>query len=116
MSDRAIRYAFRVYKSVLSPVLHAISPSRCLYLPTCSEYAYTAVSRFGWCADRGWRCAGWRAAIHGAKAASTRYPSATRPHPDAIEFLWLQTKRTQTIYHREQAGSPTAATSSRRHR
>jgi hypothetical protein len=48
MSDRTLRFAFRVYKSVLSPVLHTISPSRCLYLPTCSEYAYTAVSRFGW--------------------------------------------------------------------
>ena len=48
MSDRTARLAFRVYKSALSPVLHAISPSRCLYLPTCSEYAYTAVSRFGW--------------------------------------------------------------------
>jgi putative membrane protein insertion efficiency factor len=38
---------FRVYKSVLSPVLHAISPSQCLYLPTCSEYAYIALTRFG---------------------------------------------------------------------
>ncbi len=48
MSERAQRFAFRVYKSVFSPVLQAISPSRCLYLPTCSEYAYIAVSRFGW--------------------------------------------------------------------
>jgi len=48
MSNRTLRFAFRVYKSVLSPVVHTISPSRCLYLPTCSEYAYTAVSRFGW--------------------------------------------------------------------
>ena len=47
-NGRAVRLAFRLYKSLLSPVLHAISPSRCLYLPTCSEYAYTAVSRFGW--------------------------------------------------------------------
>jgi putative membrane protein insertion efficiency factor len=39
--------AFRLYKVLLSPVLHAISPTRCLYLPTCSEYAYTAVTRFG---------------------------------------------------------------------
>jgi hypothetical protein len=46
-NGRAVRLAFRVYKTVLSPVLHAISPSRCLYLPTCSEYAYTAISRFG---------------------------------------------------------------------
>lgn len=48
MSERTARLAFRVYKSLLSPVLHAISPARCLYLPTCSEYAYTAVIRFGW--------------------------------------------------------------------
>ena len=48
MGDRTVRIAFRAYKSILSPVLHAISPSRCLYLPTCSEYAYTAISRFGW--------------------------------------------------------------------
>ena len=47
-NDRTARLAFRVYKAVLSPILHTISPSRCLYLPTCSEYAYTAVSRFGW--------------------------------------------------------------------
>ena len=47
-NGRAVRLAFRLYKSLLSPVLHAISPSRCIYLPTCSEYAYTAVSRFGW--------------------------------------------------------------------
>jgi putative membrane protein insertion efficiency factor len=45
--DRAVRLAFRVYKSVLSPMLRAISPSRCLFLPTCSEYAAIAVSRFG---------------------------------------------------------------------
>jgi putative membrane protein insertion efficiency factor len=38
---------FRLYKSLLSPLLQALSPSRCLYLPTCSEYAYTAVVRYG---------------------------------------------------------------------
>jgi putative membrane protein insertion efficiency factor len=43
----AIRIVFWVYKSVLSPVLHAFSPSQCLYLPTCSEYAYIAMVRFG---------------------------------------------------------------------
>ena len=43
----ALAFAFRLYKSLLSPVLHVLSPSRCLYLPTCSEYAYTAISRFG---------------------------------------------------------------------
>jgi len=43
----ALEFVFSVYRSILSPVLHAIAPSRCLYLPTCSEYAYTAVGRFG---------------------------------------------------------------------
>ena len=43
----AIRIAFWIYKSVVSPVLHAFSPSQCLYLPTCSEYAYVALVRFG---------------------------------------------------------------------
>jgi putative membrane protein insertion efficiency factor len=57
--------AFRLYKSLVSPILHAISPSRCLYLPTCSEYAYTAVHRFGpirgsWLALRRFaRCHPW---------------------------------------------------------
>jgi putative membrane protein insertion efficiency factor len=63
--DGALGFAFRLYKSLLSPVLHAISPSRCLYLPTCSEYAYTAVQRFGiargsWMALRRFaRCHPW---------------------------------------------------------
>ncbi|QNI37023.1 membrane protein insertion efficiency factor YidD [Edaphobacter albus] len=43
----AVRVLFRFYKSVLSPVLHVFSPSQCLYLPTCSEYAYVALTRFG---------------------------------------------------------------------
>jgi putative membrane protein insertion efficiency factor len=42
-----VRSAFRLYKALVSPVLHTLSPTRCLYLPTCSEYAYTAISRFG---------------------------------------------------------------------
>jgi uncharacterized protein len=43
----AIRVTYRFYKSVVSPILHAFSPSQCLYLPTCSEYAYVALVRFG---------------------------------------------------------------------
>ena len=35
------------YKRILSPLAHAISPTQCLYLPTCSEYAYIALHRFG---------------------------------------------------------------------
>jgi len=45
--SRAAGIMFRVYKAVVSPVLHALGPGRCVYMPTCSEYAYTAVSRFG---------------------------------------------------------------------
>jgi putative membrane protein insertion efficiency factor len=43
----AIRIVYWLYTSVLSPVLHAFSPAQCLYLPTCSEYAYVALVRFG---------------------------------------------------------------------
>ena len=38
---------FHLYKSLVSPLLHAVSPSQCLYRPTCSEYAYVALARFG---------------------------------------------------------------------
>jgi putative membrane protein insertion efficiency factor len=43
----AVRVAYWIYKSVVSPILHAFSPTECLYLPTCSEYAYVALVRFG---------------------------------------------------------------------
>ncbi len=43
----AIRITYWLYKSILSPVLHALSPTQCRYLPTCSEYAYVALVRFG---------------------------------------------------------------------
>lgn len=43
----AVRVAYGVYKRIVSPVLHAFSPSQCLYLPSCSEYAYVALVRFG---------------------------------------------------------------------
>jgi hypothetical protein len=65
LKDGALGLLFRLYKLLLSPVLHAISPSRCLYLPTCSEYAYTAMQRFGivrgsWMALRRFaRCHPW---------------------------------------------------------
>lgn len=39
---------YRFYKRVLSPALHAASFTQCNYLPTCSEYAYVAVTRHGW--------------------------------------------------------------------
>jgi putative membrane protein insertion efficiency factor len=46
--DRVMRLVFEMYRRFVSPVLHAFGWGQCLYLPTCSEYAYTAVVRFGW--------------------------------------------------------------------
>jgi putative membrane protein insertion efficiency factor len=63
--QRGFGIIFRIYKAFVSPVIHAIAPSRCLYLPTCSEYAYIAMSRFGvvqgsWLALRRFgRCHPW---------------------------------------------------------
>jgi putative membrane protein insertion efficiency factor len=45
---RAAAALFRFYKRFLSPIFHVIGFSQCKYLPTCSEYAYTAVVRYGW--------------------------------------------------------------------
>jgi putative membrane protein insertion efficiency factor len=49
MSLRAavLRVAFAGYKRVVSPMLHAVGVSRCIFLPTCSEYAYVAMLRYG---------------------------------------------------------------------
>ena len=127
-NDRAVRLAFRLYKSLLSPVLHAISPSRCIYLPTCSEYATIAVSRFGWvrgswlALGRLARCHPWgkggldpvpERASPALPARRDRIPLATsrrvptRPvQSKPTQTRRPQTKPAQTIYHREQAGSP----------
>ena len=43
-----LRLAFRTYKQVLSPLLHAVGVSQCIFLPTCSEYAQVAIARHGW--------------------------------------------------------------------
>jgi putative membrane protein insertion efficiency factor len=39
--------AFAVYRRAISPILHAAGVSRCIYLPTCSEYAHIAILRHG---------------------------------------------------------------------
>jgi uncharacterized protein len=35
------------YKRWLSPALHSLNPGGCKYLPTCSDYAATAISIHG---------------------------------------------------------------------
>lgn len=42
-----LRLAFAAYKRIFSPILHSLGVSHCIFLPTCSEYAYTAISRHG---------------------------------------------------------------------
>ena len=56
----ALRLGFRSYKHVVSPLLHAVGVSQCIFLPTCSEYAFVALSRHGVC--RGVRLAAARVA------------------------------------------------------
>lgn len=47
MRATLLRAIFGLYNRILSPVLHSLGSSRCIFLPTCSEYAYIAVERFG---------------------------------------------------------------------
>ena len=46
MSAPEALYGF--YKRVVSPLLHSVGFTQCRFLPSCSEYAYVAVSRHGW--------------------------------------------------------------------
>lgn len=70
MRERIAAALLAVYKRVLGPVLNVLFPSQCKYLPTCSDYAYVAVARYGW-ARGGWmavkrvgRCHPWAAGGH----------------------------------------------------
>ena len=47
MKDSLLEFAFAVYRRGVSPVLHSLGRSQCIYLPTCSEYALVAMQRFG---------------------------------------------------------------------
>jgi putative membrane protein insertion efficiency factor len=47
MKNWLLRLVFGTYKRIISPVLHSLGRSQCIYLPTCSEYAYVAIERFG---------------------------------------------------------------------
>ncbi|MDE3104818.1 MAG: membrane protein insertion efficiency factor YidD [Acidobacteriota bacterium] len=42
-----LRVVFGLYRGLLSPVLHQFGRSQCIFLPTCSEYAFVAMERFG---------------------------------------------------------------------
>ena len=44
---RLLLAAIAFYRRWLSPALHTISPGGCRYLPTCSEYAATAIATHG---------------------------------------------------------------------
>jgi putative membrane protein insertion efficiency factor len=48
MSARLLELLFALYKRVVSPMLHSFGVSHCIFLPTCSEYAYVAIARHGW--------------------------------------------------------------------
>jgi putative membrane protein insertion efficiency factor len=52
MSGRASRAVLQVvynaYERVISPAIHSLGVSQCIFLPTCSEYAYVAILRHGW--------------------------------------------------------------------
>ena len=43
MFRRLLIAPIKVYQRVISPLL----PAACIYTPTCSQYAYTAIERFG---------------------------------------------------------------------
>ncbi len=47
MRDALLRLPFALYGRLISPILHSFGVSSCIYLPTCSEYAFVAMQRFG---------------------------------------------------------------------
>jgi len=44
---RFLLVAIAFYRRWISPALHVITPGGCRYLPTCSEYAATAIAIHG---------------------------------------------------------------------
>ena len=44
---RLLDVVFAAYKRGVSPVLHSVGFSQCIFLPTCSEYARIALERHG---------------------------------------------------------------------
>jgi putative membrane protein insertion efficiency factor len=48
MNTAVLDALFTVYKRAISPILHTVGVSNCIYLPTCSDYARIAIERHGW--------------------------------------------------------------------
>ncbi len=48
LKSAVLKSAFLVYGRILSPAIHSLGVSNCIFLPTCSEYAYIAMERHGW--------------------------------------------------------------------
>ena len=75
------------YRRWLSPALHTISPGGCRYLPTCSEYAATAIATHGplrGCALAAWRLLRCHPFTHGGLDP---VPPAAIAHPFPHEPL-----------------------------
>lgn len=43
LPSRGVRALIRLYQTKVSPLL----PARCIYVPTCSQYAYEAIEKHG---------------------------------------------------------------------
>jgi len=55
---RILLATLALYRRWLSPALHSFGPGGCRFVPTCSEYAATAIATHG--PLRGAALAGWR--------------------------------------------------------
>ena len=62
-----LRAVFAAYKRILSPMLHAFGVSQCIFLPTCSEYAYVALLRYGF----------WRGGVLAVRRIGRGHPLGT---------------------------------------
>jgi uncharacterized protein len=48
VSSAILGFGYSAYKRLISPAIHAFGVSNCIFLPTCSEYAYVAILKHGW--------------------------------------------------------------------
>ncbi len=97
-----IRLAFRAYKTLVSPILHALSPTQCKFLPTCSEYAYIALARHGVL----------RGSLLAARRIARCHPFAAGgldPVPGLKEPISPSPKPNPSIYHGTCASSQAVA-------